>query len=202
MNNISVIVFDLGNVLIPFDYNRIVNNLNEIEPGLGDKFYRRYRENYHYHTEFEKWNISTEKYIDVMRDWLENKVDSEQFCRIYSDLFTVNPDTTGLLPKLKKKYRLMLLSNTNDIHERYGWGHYEFLSNFEKLFTSHSAGARKPEAAFYKAVENFTGRPSNEHIFIDDVDEYVTTAKNLGWDGIHFRNYQQLVKEFESRGIL
>jgi len=37
--NFSVIVFDLGNVLIPFDYNIAIRRFNEIEMGLGEKYY-------------------------------------------------------------------------------------------------------------------------------------------------------------------
>ena len=39
MRNYSVIVSDLGNVLIPFDYNNAINKLEKIEPGLGNRFF-------------------------------------------------------------------------------------------------------------------------------------------------------------------
>jgi len=31
--------------------------------------------------------------------------------------------------------------------------------------------------------------PSEKHLYIDDVKEYVNAAKKIGWDGIHFKNY-------------
>jgi putative hydrolase of the HAD superfamily len=198
----SVIVFDLGNVLIPFDYNEIINRIDEIEIGLGKKFYELYKANYHIHRQHERADISGDEFISVMLDWLDNKIDKEEFCQIYGSLFEVNQNVIDLLPQLKKKYRLVLLSNTNEIHKKYGWGKYEFLQNFEKLILSHEVKAIKPEAAIYKAVEHFTKEPPEEHIFIDDIKEYVEAAKDLRWDGIHFQDYSQLISELKSKCIL
>jgi len=43
---------------------------------------------------------------------------------------------------------------------------------------------------------------AEEHIFIDDISEYVDAAKSLGWDGIHFLGYEDLVKNLKARNIL
>jgi HAD superfamily hydrolase (TIGR01509 family) len=200
-NNISVIVFDLGNVLIPFDYSKVTDNLNKIEAGLGQTFYNLYRDNYDIHRKFERWELSNEKFLDIMMDWTGNKVSREEFCRIYSDLFVVNEDTTALLPELKKHYTLVVLSNTNHIHQHYGWKHYEFLKHFDKLILSHEVGAIKPEEKIFKAVESFTGKPAEEHLFIDDIAEYVEGAKSVGWDSVQFVTHEKLLVDFRERGI-
>ena len=201
-NKISVIVFDLGNVLIPFDYNKIINDLNLISEGLGNKFYNLYKNNYEIHRKYEKWEISNDDFINTMLDWLEGKVEREEFCRLYSNIFTVNPGTTSLLPKLKENYKLVLLSNTNYIHQKYGWEKYEFLRHFNKLILSHEVGAVKPEPKIYKAVEDFTKAVPGAHLFIDDIPEYVQGAKEMGWDAIHFTDYDNLVSELKVRSVL
>jgi epoxide hydrolase-like predicted phosphatase len=198
----SVVVFDLGNVLIPFDYSIIINRLNKIESGLGDKFYNLYKENYHVHREFESWKISTDDFIKIMLEWLDHKINREEFCELYSNIFAVNEDVAELLPEIKKKYKLVLLSNTNYIHQKYGWENYDFIKNFDKLVLSHEAGAIKPEEKIYRTVEAFTQLPSEEHIFIDDIEEYVNGAKQIGWDGIQFTGYENLVHELKKRKIL
>ena len=53
MYNTSVIVFDLGNVLIPFDYTPFFSKLEAIKPGLGVNLQMLYAENYHIHRKFE-----------------------------------------------------------------------------------------------------------------------------------------------------
>jgi len=198
----SAIVFDLGQVIVPFNYQIFVDKINRIENGLGEKFLEKYNENYEIHRQFEKGLIPENEFISQMLGYLEHKIDGETFCRYWSDIFSLNEDVISLLPKLKEKYKLYLLSNTNSIHQRYGYQHYEFLKLFDKLFLSHEIGHIKPEEEIYRAVEKVSGSPSSEHIFIDDIEKYVLAAKNLGWDGIHFASYSNLINELNSKNIL
>jgi glucose-1-phosphatase len=198
----SVIVFDLGNVLIPFDYNTALKKLNEIDPELGDRFWKYYKKNYQLHRDFERGDVGEEEFIEKMLHILENKIDKETFCNLYSKIFTENQEVAALLPELKKKYLLVLLSNTNSIHMEYGWKDYEFLKYFDKLILSHQVNAVKPEKKIYQAVEEFSKRLPEEHIFIDDVNDYVEGAKSAGWDGIQFTGYEELNKQLKERGII
>ncbi|HSP87641.1 MAG TPA: HAD family phosphatase [Ignavibacteriaceae bacterium] len=197
----SVIVFDLGNVLIPFDYMIAFNKLEKIEIGLGQRFLDQYKENYDFHRKFESGQVSEDEFLTTLSGFINNKVDRKTLIDAYSKIFVVNEDVAALLPELKKKYRLVLLSNTNIVHQKYGWKDYSFLNNFEKLILSHEVGACKPDAKIYRAVETYTQLPSEEHIFIDDIFEYGEGAKKLGWDAIQFKNYNQLVNELNKRDI-
>ena len=201
-NNFSVIVFDLGNVQLPFDYNILINRLNDVDENLGTKFMNFYKNNYSIHRQYEAGKLSDDEFIKIMLNALENKIDAETFCRIYSEVFTVNEDVVSLLPKLKEKYTLVLLSNTNSIHRKYGWDHYDFLKYYDKLILSYEVGNVKPEEGIYRAAEAFSHKPSAEHFFIDDIPEYVAGAKKIGWGGTQFTTYEQLVKDLKTNNIL
>ncbi len=201
-NNYSVIVFDLGNVLINFDYNIAIKKLDSIEQNLGRKFYDNYRANYHIHRQFEKGVLTEEEFLEIMLANLDHKVEAEDFCRIYSEIFEPNQEVISLLPKLKNKYQLILLSNTDPLHKKYGWEKYEFLSQFDHKVLSFEANSVKPEEKIYRTVEQFSQSPSHKHLYIDDIPEYVEAAKQLGWDAIQFLNYNQLYEELRGRGIL
>jgi len=198
---ISAIVFDLGNVLIPFDYDIILNKLNGIKSGLGNRFAERYKNNYSVHRKFETWELSDDEFLNIMMEWTENTLSKGEFCELYSDIFVVNNDVASLLPKLKKNYKMVLLSNTNSIHQKYGWENYDFLKYFDKLILSHEVGAVKPDTKIYNAVEEFTNLPSAEHLFIDDVEEYVNGAKNVGWNAVQFVGYEKLITDFKNYNI-
>ena len=198
----SAIVFDLGNVLIPFDYNIAINKFNNIEQGLGNRFIEFYNSNYNVHKDFESGKIPESIFINKMLEIVGHKIDSETFCNIYSDIFTLNEDVIALLPELKKNYKLFLLSNTNSIHKRYGWQNYEFLKYFDKLILSHEVGAIKPEKKIYRAVENASGFPPKEHFYIDDIQEYVYAAINIGWDATLFVGYKKLFTDLKARNII
>ena len=198
----SAIVFDLGNVLIPFDYNIAINNLNKIEKGLGDRFIEFYKSNYSFHRDFERGKIHEKDFIRKMLSIINNKIDEETFCRYYADMFSLNEDVISLLPKLKKDYKLYLLSNTNSIHKKYGWEKYEFLKYFDELILSFEVSSVKPEEKIYRAVEKASGFLSEEHFFIDDIQEYVDGAKNIGWDAVQFVDYQKLISDLKEKEIL
>lgn len=198
----SAIVFDLGNVLIPFDYAPAINKLNQIEKGLGDKFIEFYKSNYHSHRDFERGKISETEFVDKMLEVVDHKIDAETFKKYYADIFSLNEDVISLLPVLKKDYKLFLLSNTDSVHQKYGWQKYEFLKYFDKLILSYEVHSVKPEEKIYRKVEEASGCSSEEHFYIDDIKEYVDAAKSIGWDAVVFEGYEKLVKDLKVRKIL
>ena len=202
MQKYSTLVFDLGNVLIPFHHDWWIKNFNKIENGLGDQFYTHVRNNLHVHTDYEKGEYTDEEFIKINLEWLDNKVSESDFIKIYSEIFTFNQNVIDLLPVLKENYSLILLSNTNSLHEKYGWGDYSFVKYFDYQILSHEIGVMKPNPGIYKAAEALSTNLSESHIFIDDVFENVEGAINIGWDGIHFTGYENLVEKFKLRNIL
>jgi putative hydrolase of the HAD superfamily len=198
----SAIVFDLGQVLVRFDYKPFVEKVNKHKAGIGKQYLELYKNNYYIHRDFEKGMISEKDFIASMLKYLEYAIDEETFCKYWSDIFSLNDEVIALLPELKKHYKLYLLSNTNSIHKRYGYQDYEFLKLFDQLFLSHEVGFVKPEKEIYHAIENVSGFPPEKHLFIDDILEYVDAAKNIGWDGIQFIGYDDLVNNLKIRNIL
>ena len=198
----SAIVFDLGQVLLRFDYKYFVEKVNRHKAGIGERFLEHYKNNYEIHRDFEKGLISEKYFISRMLEFLDHTIDEETFCKYWSDIFSFNDDVIALLPLLKKKYKLYLISNTNSIHKKYGYQNYEFLKLFDKLILSHEVKFIKPEKEIYLEVQKVSGFPSEEHIFVDDILEYVDAAKSLGWDGIQFVGYEDLVMNLKQRNIL
>lgn len=198
----SAIVFDLGQVLLRFDYKYFVEKVNQHKPGIGERFLELYKNNYEVHRDFEKGLISEKYFISRMLEFLDHTIDEETFCKYWSDIFSFNDNVIALLPELKKNYKLYLISNTNSIHKKYGYQDYEFLKLFDELILSHEVKFIKPEKEIYLEVEKVSGFPSEEHIFIDDILEYVDAAKILGWDGIQFVGYEDLVVNLKARDIL
>ena len=126
----------------------------------------------------------------------------KHFKKYYADIFSVNEDVISLLPILKNDYKLFLLSNTDSIHQKYGWQKYEFLKYFDKLILSHEVNSVKPEEEIYRAVEEASGLPSEEHFYIDDIQEYVDAAIKLGWDAVQFVEGFKIGRDLKSRNII
>ena len=198
----SAVVFDLGQVLLRFDYKYFVEKVNQHKAGIGEQFLELYKNNYNVHRDFEKGLLTEDKFINIMLGYLDNCIDGKTFCKYWSDIFTPEEQVISLLPLLKENYKLYLISNTNSIHKKYGYQGYEFLKQFDKLILSHEVKFIKPEEEIYRGVEKASGFPSEEHIFIDDILEYVDAAKKIGWDGIQFVGYYNLIKNLMMREII
>jgi FMN phosphatase YigB (HAD superfamily) len=85
-----------------------------------------------------------------------------------------------------KKYRLFLLSNTNDLHISWiknNWGkslYRDFKVCFEQFYLSHEINFRKPNNNMYEFVLNANKLIAKETLFIDDTKENTEAAKALG----------------------
>lgn len=85
-----------------------------------------------------------------------------------------------------KKYRLFLLSNTNDLHIKWirnDWGevlYQEFKNCFEQFYLSHEIGFRKPNLDIYEFVLKENNLKAEETFFIDDTLENTLAAEKLG----------------------
>lgn len=191
---VKTFVFDLGNVLIPFDYSIMITKLNNVEPNLGNSYYNWYKNNYHYHRDFEKGLLSEDEFIKINLNALNNLIDADTFCKYYSEIFTENAQLTSLLPQLKSKYKLVLLSNTNVIHKKYGWEKYNFLTYFDYLVLSYEVKSVKPEKEIYLFAQNIYNNAPNEIFYIDDIKEYINAAQALGWNTFHFDTQENCTK--------
>jgi len=202
LNKIKVVVSDLGNVLIPFDYNIIIQKLNKIDINLGEFFYANYKQNYEIHRKFEKGKLTEEEFWAYIQKWTKNLISFDEFAEIYSNIFTLNEELISYLPEIKSKFQLVLLSNTNSIHQRFGWAKYDFLQYFDKLILSHEVGFAKPEVGIYQSVMNFTQELPETHLFIDDILEYCQAAENIGWKTIQVKNQSQIISDLKLSKII
>src|SRR5262249_488101 len=120
--------------------------------------------------DYERGQISTGDFLRRVREVTQLTCSDEFFERAWADIFWPNRDVIGRLPALKSGRRLLLASNTNDLHTRQFSRQFEqALGHFDRLIFSHEIGARKPEPAFYKRCEQFAGCQPEECLFIDDL---------------------------------
>ncbi|MFD1063654.1 HAD family hydrolase [Winogradskyella litorisediminis] len=83
----------------------------------------------------------------------------------------------------EKKYNLILLSNTNEMHINFikqNVSFYnEFKNCFDKFYLSHEIHLRKPNTDIYEFVLNENNLNAEECLFIDDTKENTEAAKTL-----------------------
>ena len=113
-----------------------------------------------------------------------------------------------IIQKLKQKYSIFLLSNTNAIHINFlkksltkeKWNKFNNL--FNKIYYSHEIKIRKPsEKAFQLILQENNLRPK-EVLFIDDSIQHIKTAKELGINYHHLKENEDISTLFFDKALL
>jgi len=200
-SKIKVITFDLGNVLLPFSRWRAVFNIASAS-GASPLRIAFYFLTSGVWQGFDGGSYTvTEFYERVTKD-LGLNISEKDFCYAYADIFKEHHKVTGILPLLKKRFRLFVLSDINPLHKKYLLERHSFFSHFEKFVASYEIRAKKPSPKMFGAVLESSGARPCEVIFIDDKYSNVKGARRQGIHAIHFRNEDQLLLDLKRLGIL
>jgi FMN phosphatase YigB (HAD superfamily) len=199
---IQAVIFDLGNVVIPFDFRR---GYAAMEPHCdypATEIPRRIRSTGLVHR-YETGQIESRAFVDELCQALNLSVTFEQFCELWSAIFlpgSLIPQS--LFDKLRDRYRLIALSNTNELHFRQVRANYPVIGNFHHLVLSYQVGRAKPDRRIYDEAVTKAGCRPEECFFIDDVPAYVEGALSAGLQAVRFESYSQLEIELRKHGVL
>ena len=181
MQKINTLIFDFGDVFINLDKqgamqnalnlfkldtleaDMILNNmLFEVGESSTTEFIAFYKSKFRYLSETEiidAWNYILKDFPKYRQDFIESLAQ-------------------------KKDYKLILLSNTNELHINFikqNLSFYEeFKACFDVFYLSHEINLRKPTTAIFDFVLNENNLNANECLFIDDTKENTDTANSMG----------------------
>jgi len=198
---IRAILFDLGKVLVDFNFETGVQALhaacsisrNRLEEVLWDEnCIRRY----------ERGEISTPEFHAYLRQTADLTMDLEGFCRTWSSVFL--PQTIvseQLLAALKRNYPLILVSNTNQLHIDFVRENYGVLDYFDHRVLSYEVGALKPDRKIFERAIAVSGHPAGALFFTDDREENVEAANQLGIHAHQFKTESQLIAALREAGV-
>ena len=197
----SVIVFDLGNTLIKFDHNisaRKIANLCRLD---SKKIYDSFFDS-EMTRAFEKGEISPREFYKRASHLLGIKIPYKDFVDIWNDIFWEDKDSCELARELKKSYRLFLLSNVNRLHFEYIRKKFDIINIFDEVILSFMVGAIKPDKAIFEDVIRRAGGDKTRLLYIDDREDLIKEARQLGIDSIRYEGARALVESMKERGIL
>ncbi len=193
MSNSKALIFDLGKVVFDLSFDRVFASW----AGASGRSLEEIRERFRYDDYFdlfEKAAIEPPVFRQHVQQLLKIELTDEQFddgwCDLYLDVF---PRVEELLIELNKRYRLVALTNTNEIHAPVWQKKYAtVLKQFEKVFSSHELRCRKPEAAAYLEVLRYLDYQPEDCLFLDDNASNIEGARNVGVPTIHVLSPAQM----------
>lgn len=198
---IKTIVLDFGNVVAFFDHRRASRRLAEYgDLALDDLHLRLFGSPLD--VDYEAGRLDTPAFVRAARAACRLRCSEEEFVRAYPDIFWPNPDVAVLVPRLKPDHRLLLLSNTNDLHARQFRQQFrETLAHFDGLVLSHEVGVRKPAPAIYAHAQRLAGCRPDECLFVDDLPANVEGARAFGWHGLVYTEIDALLRGLAELGV-
>ncbi|MCD6329148.1 MAG: HAD family phosphatase [Candidatus Cloacimonetes bacterium] len=199
----KALIFDLGNVIIDIspkntcDYWANICGIDPTELYVAFPFDETY-------AQFERGEISPENFREHIKKCLNLDIPEHDFIEGWKQiLIQLRKNIPELLQELCKSYRIVALSNTNEIHVPM-WLEMckPILPYFEKIFPSNEIGFRKPEHNAYQHVLDYLKLSPEEIVFLDDNYENILAAKFIGMKSILVTSYEQMVKELIKIGIM
>jgi putative hydrolase of the HAD superfamily len=200
---IEVILFDLGNVILPFNHYQIAERLSRFSQR---KEFQDPQRIFPFLFDFEKGavngyevgKVSSIQFFNFLKEYLHLSLSFEGFIPLWNDIFTEDQGVSEIIRSLKGRKKLGLISNTNPLHFDYILAKFPVVQIFDKWILSHKAGFKKPAVEiFQKAIEWASVEPE-KILFIDDIKGHVEVAVSLGMRGIHFISAQQLKEEINT----
>jgi putative hydrolase of the HAD superfamily len=155
--------------------------------------------------ELERGRITEARFLDSLRRELAHDLGHEpelhRFSEIYFEALDPNEPMIEEMRDLKARgYRMALLTNNVREWEPLWRGMLPVDEIFEVIVDSAFVGVRKPEPAIYELVVERIGGGigAADCLFVDDVEDNVTTARELGMAAVHFRSSEQAIREIEA----
>jgi putative hydrolase of the HAD superfamily len=198
---IKTVIFDLGKVIVPFDFSRGYRTMSEHCSYTPEEIPKRIGST-DLVKRFESGQVEPEQFVEQLCGVLGARIEYERFCQIWSSIFlpeTLIPES--LVAGLRRRHRLLLLSNTNAIHFEMVRQNYPLLRHFDNLVLSYEIGALKPSPKIYQAAIERAQCGPEECFFTDDIPEYVAGAREAGIDAVQFHSAAQIERELLARGV-
>jgi putative hydrolase of the HAD superfamily len=181
MSKSPAIVFDVGKVLVDFDWSIAARKIAARSAAAPEKF--------HHHLatspllwQYECGQLTRQKFFEAIRSAIGFQGNDAEFNGYFAEIFTEIAPMIALNAELRRRgHKTYILSNTNDLAIEHVRRNFPFFKNFDGYILSYEVGAMKPDAKIYEALENLAGKRGADLIYIDDRAENIEAAVKRGW---------------------
>lgn len=153
--------------------------------------------------DYESGRLDSAAFIGRIEELLNTRFTRDEFKAIWGSIFehpTLIPES--FIQKLREKYRIVLLSNTNELHFEFLTEHYPILKHFDAYVLSHEVGAIKPEKPIYETAIAAAQCLPSECFYTDDMPENIEAAKPFGIHAYVFKNFEETQRQLAEVGVV
>ena len=205
---IKNIIFDLGGVVLDIDENVVYKELEKM--GINTTELSHSEEFIDIMSKFDTGIYTAPTFRKKMKSLLGlEKMTDQKFDSLWNAMLLDIPrERIEAIEKVRKHYKIFLMSNTNEIHYdlyvrdlQLRFGYNEFDELFDKSYFSFAEHLEKPDPRFFELILDHEGLLPEETLFIDDTEKNIKVAKSLGINTYHIRR-DELVRNLFENGVL
>ena len=205
---IKNIIFDLGGVILDIDETIVYKELEKM--GISTSELAQSKEFIDIMSKFDTGIYTAPTFRKKTKTLLgQEKMTDQRFDAIWNAMLLDIPrERIEAIEKVKKHYKIFLMSNSNVIHYdlyvrdlQLRFGYHEFDELFNKSYFSFAEHLEKPDPRFFELILDHEGLLPEETLFIDDTAANIEVAKSLGIKTYHIRR-DELVRNLFENGVL
>lgn len=181
----KTILFDIGNVLLFFDFNRTLTKLG-IDPvsppeNLMNEFYTL-------RDRLETGELSRDAFFDKLTTLTKFTGGTDALRDAYCDIFTPNDKMWETLRSIAGSAQTVLFSNTSEIHIEFVRQRYPDFSLFDNAVFSYEVGDSKPRSPMYQDVIDRVGANPEQTFYVDDLLANINTGEDFEFTCHHYQS--------------
>lgn len=183
---IKNLLIDFGGVLINLDRSRCIEKFKKLGLENMEELLNIYHQQ-GFFMQYEQGLITSAQFRDEIRNLAKRPLSDQQIDAAWNSFLVDIPACKlDLLLKLRERYVVYLLSNTNNIHwewsckEVFPYRTFQVGDYFEKIYLSFEMKKVKPDTEIFKAVLADACIDPKETFFIDDSEANCRAAQTLG----------------------
>lgn len=205
---IKNIIFDLGGVILDIDETIVYKELEKM--GISTSELAQSKEFIDIMSKFDTGIYTAPTFRKKTKALLgQDKMTDQRFDAIWNAMLLDIPrERIEAIEKVKKHYKIFLMSNSNVIHYdlyvrdlQLRFGYNEFDELFNKSYFSFAEHLEKPDPRFFELILDHEGLLPEETLFIDDTAANIKVAKSLGINTYHISR-EELVRNLFENGVL
>lgn len=198
----QVVVFDLGKVLVDFDYSiaarRIAARARMNAPDI-----QEFIDHSPLLFRFETGHMTRKEFFAEVRSATGFAGTIEEFGGFFGDIFSPIEPMVRLHDELRQAgVPMFIFSNTNELAVSHIRGSFPFFGQFDGYILSYEHGSMKPEDRLYEVVEAKTGRLGAELLYFDDLPENVEAGSRRGWHAVQHVSPDASRQAVQQAGLL
>jgi HAD superfamily hydrolase (TIGR01509 family) len=199
---VKAVVFDLGKVLVEFDYGiagrKLAARATMAAADLG-----KFLVHVPLIIRYETGLLTSEEFYQEVRRGSGFLGDMEEFASLFADIFTPIEPMVGLQAELRRLgFPTYIFSNTNELAIRFIRRRFPFFQNFDGYILSYEHRSMKPESRLYEVVESESGCRGAEILYLDDRLENIETGAARGWQVILQESPEKSRATIQKLGLL